>query len=167
MELFAALLSHLITSHSPASALWRTNGRMKNPFLNDFSLAFLQRRILLHISRHGLLLHIMNYMKMETYTKYKVPSHAHVPYVTLFRRTSFSLSVRQRWSVSLADVEAWGSRRRINCVPAAAPSLGDDTAGAGAGCESGRVAGRPGWTEPATEPSQPTEPPGGPRPVLH
>lgn len=55
--------------------------------------------------------------------------------------------------------EGMGSRFQTDCVRAAAPSLGGDTACWCAGCESGRAAGKPGWTEPATEPSHTTETP--------
>lgn len=68
-----------------------------------------------------------------------------------------ALSVRLRGWVLLE--EARGRRCQTDCVPAAAPSLGGDTARWCAGCESGRAAGRPGWTEPATEQSRTTETP--------
>lgn len=50
-------------------------------------------------------------------------------------------------------------RYQMDCVPAAAPSLGGDTARWCADCESGRAAGKPGWTELATEQSHTTETP--------
>lgn len=65
--------------------------------------------------------------------------------------------VRLEQSVSLE--EGRGSRCLKGCVPAAAPSLGGDTACWCAGCESGRAAGKPGRTEQTTEPSHTTETP--------
>lgn len=55
--------------------------------------------------------------------------------------------------------EARVSRCPKGCVPAAALSLGVDTAGWCAGCESGTAAEKPGQTELTTERSHTTETP--------
>lgn len=65
--------------------------------------------------------------------------------------------IRLEQSVLLEEVR--GSRCLKGCVPAAAPSLGGDTACWCAGCESGTAAGKPGQTEQTTELSRTTETP--------
>lgn len=64
-----------------------------------------------------------------------------------------------RLEQSVLPEEVRGSRCRKDCVPAAAPSLGDDTACWCAGCESGKASGKPGQTEQTTERSRTTETP--------
>lgn len=78
-------------------------------------------------------------------------------YWRLLLSVPHTLWVRLRGWVS--QEEARESRCLMDCFPAASPSPGADRARWCAGCESGRAAGKPGWSEPATEPSQATATP--------
>lgn len=78
-------------------------------------------------------------------------------YWRLLLSVPHTLWVRLRGWVS--QEEARESRCLMDCFPAASPSPGADRAHWCAGCESGRAAGKPGWSEPATEPSQATATP--------
>lgn len=63
-----------------------------------------------------------------------------------------------KW-VWMKEGMAKGRCCQSDCVPAAFPCLCAAMDRSGAACESGRVAGRPGWTEPAIELSHTIETP--------